>query len=96
MRRELAQVRGILADQVAVSIPLDPYLSLRALASYSGLSIRRLRDLLDDLSHPLPCYRIGGKILVRRSEYDAWATHYRLIGRGNVDRVVADVLGSFR
>jgi|SRR6516165_7406446 hypothetical protein len=92
VRRELTQVRGILANQVAVSIPLDPYLSLRALASYSGLSIRRLRDLLDDLSHPLPCYRIGGKILVRRSEYDAWAASYRQVGQPDVDRIVSDVL----
>jgi hypothetical protein len=87
-------VRGILADQVAVSIPLDPYLSLRALAGYSGLSVRRLRALLDDPGHPLPCYRIGGKILVRRSEYDAWAARYRREGRGDVDRVVSDVLQS--
>lgn len=85
-----------MADQVALSIPLDPYLSLRALAGYSGLSIRRLRALLDGPAHPLPCYRIGGKILVRRSEYDAWVVHYRRAGRGDVDRVVSDVLQSLR
>ena len=90
--RRVTQVRGVLADQVAVSIPLDPYLSLRALADYSGLSIRRLRDLLDDPGRPLPCYRIGGKILVRRSEYDTWASTYRRVGRGEVARVVADIL----
>ncbi len=96
MKRELRQVRGILADQVTVSIPLDPYLSLRALARYSGLSIRRLRALLADSSYPLPCYRIGTKILVRRSEYDTWATTYRRQGRPDIDRVVASVLDSFR
>ncbi len=68
----VAQVRGVLAERVVISTPLDPFLSLLALASYSGLSRRKLRDCLTDPAHPLPCYRIGGKIVVRRSEYDAW------------------------
>jgi hypothetical protein len=55
----------------------DAYLSLKALADYSGLSIRRLRDYLIDRSTPLPSYRIGGKILVRRSDFDTWAAQFR-------------------
>ena len=55
----------------------DPFLPLRALAAYSGLSVRKLRNHLDDAGHPLPCYRVGGKILVRRSEFDAWMAAYR-------------------
>lgn len=35
-----------------------------------------------------------GKILVRRSDADAWLAHYRRVGSPDVDRVVADVLGS--
>ena len=92
VKRELGQIRGILADEVAVSIPLDPYLSLRGLAGYSGLSIRRLRTLLHDARHPLPCFRIGAKILVRRSEYDCWVTCYRQVGRPDVNRIVSDIL----
>jgi len=93
MREPVAQVRGVLAERVIVSMPLDPFLSLRALAGYSGLSVRKLRDYLDDLGHPLPCYRIGGKILVRRSEFDAWASRYRQVGQPDVDQVVSEVLG---
>jgi hypothetical protein len=94
VKRELGQVRGILADQVAVSIPLDPYLSLRALAGYSSLSIRRLRTLLDDPGNPLPAYRVGSKILVRRSEFDAWAAAFRRVGRSDVNAIVRSVLGA--
>jgi len=90
--REPAQVRGILAERVVVSTQLDPFLSLKALATYSGLGVRKLRDYLTDPGHPLPHYRIGGKILVRCSEYDAWAVHYRQVGQPDVDRVVSDVL----
>ena len=88
----VGQVRGVLAERVILSTPLDPFLSLRALATYSGLGVRTLRSYLTDPGHPLPCYRIGGKILVRRSEYDAWAARYRQVGQAEVERIVADVL----
>ena len=93
MRHTVGQVRGVLADEVVLSTHLDPFLSLRALASYSGLSVRNLRDRLNDPHHPLPAYQVGGKILVRRSEFDGWILAYRR-GAPDVDRIVADVLES--
>ena len=48
------------------------YLPLRALAAYSGLSVRTLRGYLSHSSHPLPHYRVGGNLLVQRSEFDDW------------------------
>jgi hypothetical protein len=91
-RSAAAQVRGVLADRVVVSTTLDPFLPLRALASYSGLSVRKLRDYLEDPANPLPCYHVGGKILVRRSEFDGWIAVYRQHGRRDVDAIVNDVL----
>ncbi|MBI2218772.1 MAG: helix-turn-helix domain-containing protein [Candidatus Rokubacteria bacterium] len=90
--RRVGLVRGVIAERVVVSTTLDPFLDLRALAAYSCISIRKLRDYLDDTTHPLPCYRVGGKILVRRSEFDAWIGAYRARGRPDVDAIVADVL----
>jgi len=93
----VAQVRGVLAEQVIVSSPLDPFLTLRALAAYAGMSPRWLRAQLTDGRHPLPCYRLpGGKILVRRSEFDAWMTVYRQVGNPEVERIVRDVLAELR
>ena len=80
-------------EEVKIGIPLDPFLSLKALAAYAGLSVRKLRDYLDDTMHPLPHYRVGGKILVRQSEFDSWMHRYRQVGGVNVDQVVEDVLG---
>src|SRR5262245_56391924 len=92
-RHAVGQVRGVLAaSQVIISTPLDPFLSLRALASYSGLGVRKLRDYLADPAHPLPCYRVGGKIVVRRSEFDTWIAAYHQNGRADVGRIVSDVL----
>ena len=86
----------MLAERVIVSIPLDPFLSLRALASYCGLSVRKLREYLDDPAHPLPSYRLGGKILVRRSEFDAWMSAYRGSRTVDVDRIVSATLSDLR
>lgn len=94
MKESAGQVRGVLAERVVVSTLLDPYLSLRALAEYSGLSVRKLRDLLDEPARPLPCYRIGKKILVRKGDYDGWAAAFRCIGKREVENIVADVLAS--
>src|SRR5437870_10905794 len=91
MKERVAQVRGVLAERVVVSTSLDPFLDLRALAMYSSLSVRKLRDLLEDPERPLPCYQVGGKILVRRSEFDAWISAYRRRGRTDVDEIVSDV-----
>jgi hypothetical protein len=91
MRERVAQVRGVLADRVVVSTTLDPFLPLRALANYSGLSVRKLRDYLEDPVNPLPCYQVGGKILVRRSEFDLWISVYRSRGRADVGEIVSDV-----
>jgi len=57
-------------------------MSLRELAVYSGLSRNTLRKHIDaDPSIALPCYRLGGKILVRREVFDAWLEGYRSVGR---------------
>jgi hypothetical protein len=87
-RPRLAVIEG-----VAITTPLDPYLTLRVLAAYSGCSVRWLRDRLVDAHHALPCFRLpGGKVLVRRSDFDGWVSRYRAVGRADVDRVVTDVL----
>lgn len=89
------------AERIVLSTELDPWLSLRALAAYSGLSIRTLRAHLTDPFHPLPCYRVGAKIqagakvrakiLVRRSEFDAWMLKHRLVGAADIDRLMAEI-----
>ena len=82
-------------ERVVVNVPLDPYLPLRALSGYAGISVRKLREFLEDPAHPLPCYRVGGKLLVRRSEFDTWIAAFRQRGREDLDRIVADTLREF-
>jgi len=87
---EFEKIRVV--EGVAVTLPLDPYLSLKALASYSGLSVRKLREALTDPRHPLPCYRVGGKLLVRLSAFDSWMRCFRQVGRPELDTLVDEII----
>jgi hypothetical protein len=85
------------ARNLADGVPSDPYLPLTVLSRYSGLSVRRLRDYLHDPTRPLPHYRIGGKIVVRRSDFDMWASQFRVtIETTSIDALVTDLCKSFR
>lgn len=55
----------------------DGYLSIKALATYAGLSEKTLRNALADPTNPLPHYRPTRKILVKRSEFDSWMQRTR-------------------
>lgn len=72
------------------------YLDLKTLAAYSSCSVRWLRDRLVDRMHPLPHYRIGGKLLVKRDEFDRWMETQRVVRPSEqlteiVDSVVAQM-----
>ena len=74
--------------------PSDRYLPLKSLAVYSGLSTRTLRSYLTDRVRPLPHYRFGSRIVVKQSEFDEWAGHFRRAPKGeSLDGLVDDVLG---
>ena len=58
----------------------DRLLDLQALSARSSIGVRKLRAYLKDPEMPLPHYRIGGKILVRWSEFLEWAESFRVVG----------------
>ena len=64
-------------------------MSLKALATYSSIAPCTLRQYLELAPEDaLPCYRLPGKILVRRSEFDAWLARYRSQGRPTLVRAI--------
>jgi Helix-turn-helix domain len=79
------------ADARAVTTSTaDPFMSLRVLSEYSGISRSGLlRAVKASPERALPCYVIGRKILVRRSEFDRWAEGYRTRGRPKVAKALA-------
>jgi excisionase family DNA binding protein len=61
----------------AAVVVTDAYFSLKTLSTYAGLSVRTLRSCLATRTDPLPHYRVGGKILVRRSDFDTWVSRFK-------------------
>ncbi len=78
-------------ENISAQTDLDGYMDLKALSRYSGLSVRTLRQYLKDTVHPLPSFRPGGKILIRRSDFDQWMTRFRQDG-SDLDRLASEVL----
>ena len=69
----------------------DKYLDLKQLSQYSTLSDSTLRDYLSDLDNPIPYFRVKRKILVRKTEFDAWMEKFR-VDDNELDRIVDEVL----
>jgi len=61
-----------IAERVVVTMPLDPYLPLKALSGYCGISVRKLRAWTTPCG-PCPAIAVGRKLLRRRrAAFDAW------------------------
>lgn len=84
--------RGPVIDRLTVDASISPYLGLSALSKISGLSVRKLRDCLADPFHPLPHFRVGGKILVRYADFERWIERYRAPVTDDLERVVDEVM----
>jgi excisionase family DNA binding protein len=74
-------------DDIALK---DQYLDLRGLARYSALSVGTLRAHIRE--GQLPAYRVRGKVLVRRSEFDRWLERYRLKRAQDLEAIADEVL----
>ena len=74
------------------------WLDLRALTEYASVSERTLREWIARRKDALPAYRVGKKILVKRSEFDAWVSKHVLnsLDAIDVDQLVGDLLNNVR
>ncbi len=70
----------------------DEYFTLPQLAAYSKISVRQLSKYLNlSPGEALPCYRPGRKVVVRRTEFDAWFTQYRQRGKTIITTVLREL-----
>lgn len=70
-------------------------MDLRELTEYVAVSDRTLRAWLRRETDALPAVRVGGKILIRRSDFDQWLEKHRIQPGAaiDVDAIVNDLLG---
>jgi excisionase family DNA binding protein len=73
---------------------LDHIYDLRGLSAYCSLGVPTLRDHIR--SGDLPCFKVKGKILVRRSEFDAWLERHRVNSQHEITGIVNDIMVSIK
>lgn len=86
----------ILPDDITETtiILKDQYMDLKGLAVYSDLAVSTLRDHIR--SGKLPCFKVKGKVLVKRSEFDIWMEGHRLNKKGDLNRIVNEAIKSIK
>lgn len=70
----------------------DSFLDLKALDRRVCVSVRSLRNHLKDPEHPLPAYRLGGKILVRWPEFVSWMETYHKLNPETQEEKIARII----
>ena len=70
------------------------WLGLRDLTYYAHVSERTIRSWIRSPVNPLPAVKVSGKVLVRRSDFDAFLQRFRIrqLEEINIDSIVRDVL----
>lgn len=68
----------------------DQYFDLQGLSAYSSLGVGTLREHIR--KGTLPCFKVKGKILVRRSEFDLWLEGHRMSKKKEIDSIVDDAI----
>lgn len=72
----------------------DQYFDLKGLSAYSALAVSTLRDYIR--KGKLPCFKLEGKILVRRSDFDKWIDQFRTRREQDINGAVDDVFRSLK
>ena len=80
----------ISAQEILAYIDRDRYLDKKAAAAYTSLSTRNLEARLNEIPH----FRVGKKILFKKSELDLWMEQFREGGAQNLERIADEALES--
>jgi len=72
----------------------DQYFDLRGLSAYSAMAVSTLRNFISNGN--LPAYKVFGKILIKRSEFDAWINTFRINKKQDLSNMVNDILSSIK
>lgn len=74
------------------------WLDLRRLTEYAAVSNRTLRAWIHSPVEPLPAVRVGAKILVRRTAFDAWLERHQIrpLESADIDGIVREIVEGVR
>ena len=72
----------------------DKYFDLKGLSTYSSLGLSTLRDYIR--KHGLPCFKVRGKVLVQKSQFDEWLQGFQMRRNVDLNALVNDVVRSIK
>lgn len=86
----------ILPDDITEPITAlkDQYFDLKGLSVYSALAVPTLRDYIRE--GKMPVFKLKGKILIKRSEFDRWMEVYRMKKKQDINAMVGEVMDSLK
>ena len=70
------------------------YLDLKKLSAYASMGVPTLRERLRE--GKLPFYKLRGKILVRKTDFDEYMQSYRVDKSEDLDELVEDVIEAMK
>ena len=82
-------------EDMTQPLPEDCFLDLKRLSQRTSISVSTLRDHINDPSHPLPAYRVRGKILINWIEFKKWIQGFRH-KNVDIDKIVDEVMEKLR
>jgi hypothetical protein len=74
----------------------DQFFDLRGLSVYSCMSVSALRLYIKRPKGSLPCFKVKGKILVKRPEFDAWMERYRMNQAQDLKAIAQEALDKIK
>ena len=91
MRKQEQILDGVVSvREILAYVSPDCYLNRTEAAKYLGISKRNIRARV--LSKDIPHYRVGGKLLFKKSELDQWMVKFREGGKEELRELVDEVV----
>ena len=90
--KPLSEHTVVSVKEVLLHFSQDCYLDKKEAASYTSLSTRNLEARLSEIPH----FRVGKKILFKKSELDHWMEQFREDDSRNLDLIADDAVKTLR
>ena len=90
--KPLGEQTVISVQEVLLYFSQDRYMNKREAAAYTSLSTRNLEARLPEIPH----FRVGKKILFKKSELDHWMESHREGGSHDLDKIADDAVKTLR
>ncbi len=90
--KPLGEQTVISVQEVLLYFSQDRYMDKREAATYTSLSTRTLEERLREIPH----FRVGRKVLFKKSELDRWIEQFREGSAQNLDRIADEAIESIR